>query len=60
MTIVDRLRACWGVNPNVDRKVALVDGFLNGKTIAELAQEHRKQGRARSSKGPTGSWAGAS
>ncbi|RUV46540.1 hypothetical protein EOA85_35695, partial [Mesorhizobium sp. M5C.F.Ca.IN.020.29.1.1] len=36
-----RLRACWGFNPNVDRNVALVDGFLNGKTVAELAQEHR-------------------
>ncbi|WP_206522188.1 hypothetical protein, partial [Mesorhizobium sp. M1A.F.Ca.IN.022.05.2.1] len=41
MTIVDRLRACWGFSPNVDRNVALVDGFLNGKTVAELAQEHR-------------------
>lgn len=41
MTIVDRLQACWGFSPNVDRNVALVDGFLNGKTIADLAQEHR-------------------
>lgn len=41
MRIVDRLRSCWGFSPNVDRNVALVDGFLNGKTIAELAQEHR-------------------
>lgn len=38
---MNRLRACWGFSPNVDRNVALVDGFLNGKTIAELAQEHR-------------------
>ncbi|TIM19362.1 MAG: hypothetical protein E5Y61_34470, partial [Mesorhizobium sp.] len=41
MRIVDRLRSCWGFSPNVDRNVTLVDGFLNGKTVAELAQEHR-------------------
>jgi len=36
--LLDRLRACWGFSPTVDRNVATVEGFLNGKSFADLAQ----------------------
>ncbi|BAB54708.1 hypothetical protein [Mesorhizobium japonicum] len=38
--MLEKLRACWGFTPTVDRNVALVDGFLKGKRFADLAQEH--------------------
>ncbi|RWM06662.1 MAG: hypothetical protein EOR72_31295 [Mesorhizobium sp.] len=37
---LEKLRACWGLTPTVDRNVALVEGFLKGKRFADLAQEH--------------------
>lgn len=38
--ILEKLRACWAFSPTVDRNVALVEGFLKGKSFADLAQEH--------------------
>ncbi|WP_287321789.1 hypothetical protein [Mesorhizobium sp.] len=38
--ILEKLRACWGFSPTVHRNVALVEGFLKGKSFADLAQEH--------------------
>ncbi|BBD41400.1 hypothetical protein Amn_pc01150 (plasmid) [Aminobacter sp. Y103A] len=38
--MLEKLRACWGFSPTVDRNVALVEGFLKGKRFADLAQEH--------------------
>ncbi|BCH05017.1 hypothetical protein MesoLj131b_70160 (plasmid) [Mesorhizobium sp. 131-2-5] len=38
--MLEKLRACWGFSSNVDRNVALVEGFLKGKRFADLAQEH--------------------
>ncbi|SFL17766.1 hypothetical protein SAMN04488498_14813 [Mesorhizobium albiziae] len=38
--MLEKLRACWGFRPTVDRNVALAEGFLKGKSFADLAQEH--------------------
>ncbi|WP_245489882.1 MULTISPECIES: hypothetical protein [unclassified Mesorhizobium] len=38
--MLKKLRACWAFSPTVDRNVALVEGFLKGKSFADLAQEH--------------------
>lgn len=38
--MLEKLRACWGDTPTVDRNVALVEGFLKGKRFADLAQLH--------------------
>ncbi|TIP87812.1 MAG: hypothetical protein E5X58_29605 [Mesorhizobium sp.] len=38
--ILEKLRACWGFSPTVHRNVALFEGFLKGKSFADLAQEH--------------------
>ncbi|MER8548536.1 hypothetical protein NKH41_22845 [Mesorhizobium sp. M1169] len=38
--MLEKLRACWGFTPTVERNVALVEGFLKGKRFADLAQEH--------------------
>ncbi|RJT23988.1 hypothetical protein D3227_38035 [Mesorhizobium waimense] len=38
--MLEKLRACWGFSPTVDRNVALVEGFLEGRRFAALAQEH--------------------
>ncbi|MER9335320.1 hypothetical protein NKJ06_15185 [Mesorhizobium sp. M0293] len=38
--MLEKLRACWGFTPTVDRNIALVEGFLTGKPFADLAQEH--------------------
>ncbi|MET2832233.1 hypothetical protein [Mesorhizobium shangrilense] len=38
--MLEKLRACWGFTPTVDRNVALVEGFLKGMRFADLAQEH--------------------
>ncbi|MER9048180.1 hypothetical protein NKH89_13130 [Mesorhizobium sp. M0923] len=38
--LLEKLQACWGFTPTVDRNVALVEGFLKGKRFADLAQEH--------------------
>ncbi|WP_258119840.1 hypothetical protein [Mesorhizobium onobrychidis] len=40
LMILEKLRACWGFSPTVDTNVALVEGFLKGKSFADLAQEH--------------------
>ncbi|MER8395175.1 hypothetical protein NKH10_25355 [Mesorhizobium sp. M1340] len=38
--MLEKLRACWGFTPTVDRNIALVESFLTGKRFADLAQEH--------------------
>ncbi|RWO40141.1 MAG: hypothetical protein EOS11_20485 [Mesorhizobium sp.] len=38
--MLQKLRACWGFSPTVDRNVALVEGFLKGRSFADLAREH--------------------
>lgn len=38
--ILEKLRACWGFSPTVHRNVALFEGFLKGKSFADLAQEN--------------------
>ncbi|WP_287300788.1 hypothetical protein [Mesorhizobium sp.] len=38
--ILEKLRACWAFSPTVHRNVALFEGFLKGKSFADLAQEH--------------------
>ncbi|TIN10241.1 hypothetical protein [Mesorhizobium sp.] len=38
--MLEKLRACWGFSPTVDRNVTRVEGFLKGKSFADLAQEH--------------------
>jgi hypothetical protein len=38
--MLEKLRACWGFCPTVDRNIALVEGFLKGESFANLAQEH--------------------
>jgi hypothetical protein len=36
--MLEKLRACWGFSPTVDRNAALVEGFLKGKSFADLAR----------------------